>query len=81
MSAGGDKLSKIDEQIAALRRERADLLSNPNRQEIRDLYGELERVLDRLDELGEDVSNGDGYTIHVTGTLFSYTHGDGLRER
>lgn len=76
----GDKLSKIDEQIAALQRERAEL-SDPKRLEIRNLYGELERILDRLDELGEDVSNGDGYTIHVTGTLFSYTHGDGLRER
>lgn len=77
----GDKLSEIDAQIARLQRERDELAADPARVQIREAYGELERILDRLDELGEDVSNGDGYSIHVAGTRFSYTHGDDLRER
>ncbi|MFE0472607.1 hypothetical protein ACFW2V_13430 [Streptomyces sp. NPDC058947] len=76
-----DKLSKIDEQIAALQRERAGLLSDPKRQEIRSLYGELERILDRLGELGEDVTTDEGQVVTVHGTRFYYAHGCGLRER
>lgn len=77
---GDSKLSEIDRQIAALQRKRAEL-SDPKRQEIRDLYGQLEQVLDRLVELGEDVSTGDGCVVNIVGTRFSYTHGLGLRER
>lgn len=77
----GDRLDEIDRQIADLQRKRAELSDNPKRREVRELYGELERILDRLEELGEDVSNGDGYAICVVGTLFSYTHGFDLREK
>lgn len=76
-----DKVSKIDEQIAALQRERAKLLSDPKRQEVRDLYGELERVLDRLGDLGEDVTTDEGQVVTIHGTRFYYAHGCDLRER
>lgn len=76
-----DRLSEIDAQIARLQRERDELAADPKRAEVKRAYGELEEILNRLDDLGEDVSNGDGYAIHVTGTLFSYTHGGDLRER
>lgn len=77
----GDKLSKIDKQIAALQEERTKLLSDPTRQEIRELYGELDRVLNRLGELGEDVTTDEGQVVTVLGTRFYYAHGCGLRER
>lgn len=77
----GDKLNEIDAQIARLQRERDKLAADPKRAEVRRAYGELDRILNQLDGLGEDVSNGDGYAIYVVGTLFSYTHGGDLRER
>ncbi len=76
-----DKLSEIDAQIAQLQRERDRLAADPKRAEVKRAYGELDRILDRLDELGEDTSDGDGYALNITGTLFSYTHGGDLRER
>lgn len=77
----GDKLSEIDAQIARLQRERDKLTADPKRAEVKRAYEELAKTLNRLDELGEDVSNGDGYAIYVVGTRFSYTHGGDLRER
>lgn len=75
-----NRIGEIDKRISELKRERAEL-SDPKREEVRALYGELERVLDRLEDLGEDVSNGDNYAIHIVGTRFSYTHGIGLADR
>lgn len=76
-----DKLNEIDAQIARLHQERDRLTADPKRAEVKRAYGELDRILNQLDELGEDVSNGDGYAIYVVGTRFSYTHGGDLRER
>lgn len=69
------KLDKINKQIADLEREREKLLSDPKREEVRELYGELDRILDRLAELGEDVVTRDGEIISIVGTRFSYMHG------
>jgi tetrahydromethanopterin S-methyltransferase subunit G len=77
---GEARLDEVNRKIAELEARRAELL-DPKRQEIREAYGELERVLNRLDELGENVSNGDGYAVHVVGSRFRYTHGDDLQER
>lgn len=78
---GSDKLSEIDAQIARLQEERDKLAADPKRQEVRGLYGELERVLDRLEELGEVVSTDEGQAVTVIGTRFYYSHGWTLRER
>lgn len=77
---GNGRLDDVDAQIAQLQREREELVS-PERTRVREAYEELEKILNRLEELGEDVSNGDGYTIYITGTRFSYTHDMGLQER
>lgn len=79
-----DKPEKVDVKIAALQEaldNRKKELADPKRQKIRALYGELERILDQLEELGEDVSDGERYVVYVAGTLFSYMHGDGLQEK
>lgn len=77
----GDKLKAIDAQIARLQRERDELAADPARVQIRETYGELERVLDRLEELGENVITDEGQTITILGTRFYYAHGCDLRER
>lgn len=77
----GDKLSEIDAQIARLQRERDALAVDPKRAQVREAYGELERILDHLAEMGEEVTTDEGQVITVLGTRFYYAHGCGLRER
>jgi hypothetical protein len=76
-----DKLSEIDAQIARLQRERDALAVDPKRVQVREAYGELERILDHLAEMGEEVTTDEGQVITVLGTRFYYAHGCGLRER
>ncbi|QJD53881.1 hypothetical protein SEA_KELA_321 [Streptomyces phage Kela] len=76
-----DKLSEIDAQIARLQRERDELAADPERVKVREAYEELERILDRLEELGENVITDEGQTVTVLGTRFYYAHGCSLRER
>lgn len=76
-----DRLSEVDAQIARLQEERNKLAADPERLEVRGLYEELERVLDRLAELGEDVTTDEGQVVTVLGTRFYYVHGCTLRER
>lgn len=77
----GDKLKAIDAQIARLQRERDELAADPERVKVREAYEELERILDRLEELGENVITDEGQTVTVLGTRFYYAHGCSLREQ
>jgi len=81
VSVSSDRLSEVDAQIARLQEERNKLAADPERLEVRGLYEELERVLDRLAELGEDVTTDEGQVVTVLGTRFYYVHGCTLRER
>lgn len=75
-----EKLNAIDKKIAALQAERAEL-SDPKRQEVREAYGELERILDRLEDLGEDVTTHNGEVVTLVGTRFGYMHGSPIWEK
>src|SRR5690606_8703151 len=81
VSVSSDRLSEVDAQIARLQEERNKLAADPERLVVRGLYEELERVLDRLAELGEDVTTDEGQVVTVLGTRFYYVHGCTLRER
>lgn len=74
-----EKLNQIDQEIEALQARRTHRLAeleDPKRQQVLRLYEELRRIVDELDDLGEDMSNGDGYAISITGTLFGYFNGE-----
>lgn len=77
------KLEQIDreiEKLKNLREAREEELVDPERQEVYRLYRELDRILGRLDELGENIEDGDGYGLYIVGRLFSYSYGDGVTE-
>lgn len=75
--ATDERLAKLKAEVAA----REAQLTDPKRQEVVELYGKLDRILDRLAELGEDVTTHDGDVISIVGTRFSYLHGLDLTEK
>lgn len=77
------ELERIDQQIRELEERRAARereLADPERQEVVRAYAELERALDRLDDLGESITTEGGYNVSLFGRLFNYSHGDGITE-
>lgn len=68
-----EKLSDIDREIEALQALRAKRLAeldDPKRQRVRKLYEELGRILGQLEEAGEDLTDENGSTLYIVGTLF-----------
>lgn len=78
-----EKLKEIDQRIEGLknlRAEREKELADPERQEVYRAYEELDRILDRLVDLGENVETPEGHDIDIAGRLFRYSYGSGIRE-
>lgn len=69
-----DRIASIDEEIKKLeadKKAREEKLSDPTYQEIRELWEEIADKLNRLDEMGEDVSDSEGNALTLNGKTFS----------
>ncbi|MFJ1700456.1 hypothetical protein ACIOHC_36295 [Streptomyces sp. NPDC088252] len=76
-------LSEIDKEIAELqaKRERREAeLEDPTRMKISELYTTLFETLSALDNLGEDLTNGEGQALYIEGKTFIVSY-DGVREK
>lgn len=68
------KLEEINASIALLERQkqkRIEELGDPKRSKVRELWEELNRLIDALDEQGENLVDLNGDSLHIDGRMFS----------
>lgn len=68
------KLEEINASIELLERQkqkRIEELGDPKRSKVRELWEELNRLIDALDEQGENLTDLNGDSLHIDGRMFS----------
>jgi len=75
-------LQEIDAEIKALQDERKAVVdaAKPDRARIQQRYVMIESLLEQLDDLGEHVTDGEGYALHIKGKTFEISPGSGVQE-
>jgi len=82
-------MDNYDRQIEMARKQIANLeikkaerslrMQDPKYVEVRDLYVMLAGAINKLNELGEHLEDGEGYDISIEGASFRFVNGE-LRE-
>lgn len=74
MTQQDEKLRRITNAIADLeeaKKRRMAELSDPKRAEVRKLWEELRRVINALEDAGENLADLEGNALHISGDTFS----------
>lgn len=74
MTQQDEKLRQITSAIADLeeaKKRRMAELSDPKRAQVRKLWEELSRVINELEDAGEDLADLEGNALHISGNTFS----------
>jgi hypothetical protein len=75
-------LQEIDAEIKALQDERKAVVdaARPLRQRAQRCYVMIHELLLQLDELGEHVTDAEGYALHIKGKTFEINPSSGIEE-
>lgn len=71
-----EKMRELEQEEELARKDAA----SPQRRRIRDRYLTIQRMLEQLDEMGENVTDVEGFALHIKGRSFEITPDGGVQE-
>lgn len=77
------EMAELQEHLAILEREKEQAekdAADPRGRRIREHYVAVWDLLERLDELGENVTDAEGYVLHIKGESFEIHPESGVQE-